>query len=50
VVFHGTSVRSGTARAMVARIGRASEYGALASRLVLRAPETDFDRGIRHFG
>ncbi len=50
VVFHGTSVRSGTARAMVARIGRTSEYGALASRLVLRAPETDFDRGIRHFG
>lgn len=50
VVFHGTSVRSGTARAVVARIGRTSEYGALAARLVLRAPETDFDRGIRHFG
>jgi Mg2+-importing ATPase len=50
VVFQGTSVRSGTAHALVVRTGRGSEYGAVAARLVLRPPETDFDRGIRRFG
>ncbi len=50
VVFQGTSVRSGTARVLVLRTGRATEFGALAGRLVLRPPETDFDRGIRRFG
>ncbi len=50
VVFQGTSVRSGVARAVVVRTGPSSEYGALAARLALRPPETDFDRGIRRFG
>ena len=30
--------------------GRATEFGAIAHRLTLRPPETEFDRGIRHFG
>ncbi len=50
VLFQGTNLRSGIARALVVRTGRASEFGALAGRLVLRPPETDFDRGIRRFG
>lgn len=50
VVFQGTNIRSGTARALVLRTGCSTEYGALAGRLVLRPPETDFDRGIRRFG
>lgn len=50
VVFQGTNIRSGTARMLVVRTGRATEFGALAGRLVLRPPETDFDRGIRRFG
>jgi Mg2+-importing ATPase len=49
-VFLGTNVRSGTARCLVVRTGAATEFGAIASRLMLRPPETEFDRGIRHFG
>jgi len=50
VVFKGTNVRSGTARALVYATGAGTEYGAIADRLALRAPETEFERGIRHFG
>ncbi|MFO1392534.1 MAG: magnesium-translocating P-type ATPase [Steroidobacteraceae bacterium] len=49
-VYLGTSVRSGTARCLVVRTGHATEFGAIAHRLALRPPETEFDRGIRHFG
>jgi Mg2+-importing ATPase len=49
-VFLGTNVRSGTARAFVVATGAATEFGAVADRLLLRPPETEFDRGIRHFG
>jgi Mg2+-importing ATPase len=49
-VFMGTSVRSGTARMLVVRIGVATEFGAIADRLRLRAPETEFERGIRRYG
>jgi Mg2+-importing ATPase len=49
-VFLGTNVRSGTARCLVVATGRATEFGAIARRLSLRPPETEFDRGIRHFG
>ncbi|MCA2979612.1 MAG: magnesium-translocating P-type ATPase, partial [Myxococcaceae bacterium] len=49
-VFLGTHVRSGTARAVVLTTGRATEFGRVAERLALRAPETEFDRGLRHFG
>ena len=50
VVLLGANVRSGAARCLVVHTGRATHYGRLASRLVLRAPETEFDRGLRHFG
>jgi P-type Mg2+ transporter len=49
-VFLGTNVRSGTARCLVTHTGAATEFGSIASRLLLRPPETEFDRGIRHFG
>ncbi len=49
-VFLGTNVRSGTARCLVVATGRATEFGAIADRLALRPPETEFDRGIRRFG
>ena len=49
-VFLGTNVRSGTALSLVVLTGRSTEFGAIAGRLSLRAPETEFDRGIRHFG
>jgi Mg2+-importing ATPase len=49
-VFLGTNVRSGTARCMIAATGLSTQFGAIAHRLTLRPPETEFDRGIRRFG
>jgi Mg2+-importing ATPase len=49
-VFLGTNVRSGTARCLVIATGAATAFGTIAHRLTLRPPETEFDRGIRHFG
>jgi P-type Mg2+ transporter len=48
--FLGTNVRSGTLRCVAVRTGPATQFGAIAQRLTLRPPETEFDRGIRHFG
>src|SRR6266496_774684 len=49
-VFMGTSVRSGTAKVLIVQTGTATSYGQIADRLSLRPPETEFERGIRHFG
>lgn len=49
-VFLGTSVRSGTAMALVVTTGRDTAFGAVAARLLERAPETEFARGVRQFG
>jgi Mg2+-importing ATPase len=49
-VWLGTNVRSGTARCLVVATGRDTEYGAIAQRLALRPPETEFERGTRRFG
>jgi P-type Mg2+ transporter len=49
-VFMGTSVRSGTARMLVVQTGRSTVFGSIADRLRLRPPETEFERGIRHYG
>jgi len=49
-VFQGTNVRSGTARCLVYATGSATEFGAVARDLRLPTPETEFARGIRHFG
>ncbi|MES2787212.1 MAG: magnesium-translocating P-type ATPase [Pseudomonadota bacterium] len=49
-VFMGTSVRSGTARVLVAATGKASVFGQIADKLALRPPMTEFERGIQRFG
>lgn len=49
-VFMGTSVRSGTATALIVHTGRATQFGQIAGSLVLRPPETEFERGLRQFG
>ncbi len=49
-VFLGTNIRSGTARCLVVKTGASTQFGAIAHRLTLRPPETEFDRGIRRFG
>lgn len=49
-VFTGSSVRSGSARVLVARTGKNTEIGNIAALLEQAEPETDFERGVRHFG
>lgn len=49
-VFLGTSVRSGTARALIVETGTRTVFGGLAAKLKSRAPETEFARDIRQFG
>lgn len=48
--FMGTQVHSGSALCVVVATGGFTQLGAIAHRLALRPPETEFDRGIRHFG
>jgi Mg2+-importing ATPase len=50
VVFAGTSVRSGTANVLVVRTGGRTEFALIADTIAHLAPETEFARGIRHFG
>jgi Mg2+-importing ATPase len=49
-VFEGTHVVSGTARALIMATGSQTELGSISERLRLRAPETEFERGLRRFG
>ena len=49
-LFRGTSLRSGTARLLAVRCGVHTELGHIERSLVLRPPETEFERGLRHFG
>ena len=49
-VFFGSNVRSGTARCLIIHTGPRTEFGAIAGSLARRAPEAEFDRGLRHFG
>jgi Mg2+-importing ATPase len=49
-VFMGTSVSSGTAKVLIVLTGKTTVFGQVAERLRLRPPETEFERGIRHFG
>ncbi len=49
-LFRGTSLRSGTARLLAVNCGMHTELGHIERSLVLRPPETEFERGLRHFG
>ncbi len=46
----GTHVVSGSGRAMVVCTGKATAFGAIAARLRLRPPQTEFEQGVRRFG
>jgi Mg2+-importing ATPase len=50
LLFFGTSVVSGTGRAVITATGTRTSYGEIAQRLAERAPENDFQRGVRTFG
>ncbi|HVB75063.1 MAG TPA: TIR domain-containing protein [Ktedonobacteraceae bacterium] len=49
-VFLGTSVVSGLGIALITGTGRNTAFGDIAVRLASRAPETEFERGIKSFG
>lgn len=50
VVFLGTNVRSGMAKAVVIATGQQTAFGHIAQSLAGKPPETEFDAGLRHFG
>jgi Mg2+-importing ATPase len=49
-VFLGTAVQTGIGTAVIVRTGRDTAFGEIAKRLATQPPETEFARGIRHFG
>jgi P-type Mg2+ transporter len=49
VVLLGTSVVSGTGSALIVATGTSTAFGDIVARLTARAPETEFDRGLRTF-
>jgi P-type Mg2+ transporter len=49
-VFLGTAVQTGIGTAVIVLTGKDTTFGAIAQRLAVRPPETEFGRGIRHFG
>ncbi|HEX9411866.1 MAG TPA: magnesium-translocating P-type ATPase, partial [Ktedonobacterales bacterium] len=49
VVLLGTSVVSGLATAVIVATGRATAFSDIVARLAMRAPETEFERGLRRF-
>ncbi len=48
-VFLGTSVVSGTAAVVITNTGSSTEFGRIVKTLVDRPPETEFERGLKHF-
>ncbi|MEC4746905.1 magnesium-translocating P-type ATPase [Methylomicrobium sp. Wu6] len=49
-LWMGTHVQSGEAKALVMATGQSTEFGKLSVRIKLKAPETEFERGVRRFG
>ncbi len=49
-LYMGTSVISGTGKAIVVQTGQQTEFGQVSERLKLRPPETEFETGLSKFG
>jgi len=49
-IFMGTFVVSGTAKVLVIKTGASTELGKISDRLRRKAPETEFEMGVRRFG
>jgi len=49
-VWMGTHIVSGNAKVLAVFTGKNTEFGKVSERLKLKAPETEFERGIRRFG
>ncbi|KAA9040620.1 magnesium-translocating P-type ATPase [Ginsengibacter hankyongi] len=50
IVFMGSSIISGIAKAIVVKTGAATEFGKIAANLIQPETETDFSKGIKEFG
>lgn len=50
IVFMGSNVVSGTATAVVLKIGSATEFGQIALKLTQPEEKSDFEIGIKNFG
>jgi Mg2+-importing ATPase len=50
MLFMGSNVISGTATVLVIKTGLQTEFGHISASLKAAAPETEFERGIRHLG
>ncbi|GAA4456860.1 magnesium-translocating P-type ATPase [Rurimicrobium arvi] len=50
VLFMGSNVISGRAKALIVRTGIRTEFGKISEQLQRKMPETDFEHGIRQFG
>ena len=50
IIWMGTHVVSGTAKALVVFTAKNTEFGKVSERLKLKPLETEFERGIRRFG
>ncbi|HEY0088986.1 MAG TPA: magnesium-translocating P-type ATPase, partial [Candidatus Lokiarchaeia archaeon] len=50
VLFMGTSVISGTAKAVVVYTGKETEFGKISEKLEHKAPQTEFEHGLKRFG
>lgn len=50
ILYMGTSVVSGSGKAVVVRTGKETEFGKIAEKLRLAPLETEFEQGIRRFG
>jgi P-type Mg2+ transporter len=49
-LYMGTHVISGSAKALVVKTGKQTEFGKVSERLKLRPPETEFEHGLSKFG
>lgn len=49
-LFAGTFIVSGTAKVLVLKTGTDTELGKISDQLRHKAPETEFERGVRKFG
>jgi P-type Mg2+ transporter len=50
ILLMGAHVISGKAKALVMKTAMQTEFGKISDTLRLKAPETDFERGVRRFG
>jgi P-type Mg2+ transporter len=49
-LFMGSHVISGKAKVLVIKTGIQTEFGKISEKLRTKSPETDFEKGIKHFG